>query len=311
MIEKMKTVTLVCLKKDQAAALETLRGLELMHVKPVAFQASRKLADVQRELDSLTRIINMLAQKEPADQTPPEMPAEKLFETIREVNHRMTRAHDEWEQLARIEEQLEPWGAFDPNLLKEIRDSGLDLRLCQASASKLPELPAGVILHEINRILDQVYFAVVSREPLEMELPEVNLSLDRSLTEVRARKKELSEIIRSADAELATLAHAMPALEKHKTELLDDEEFLTAMERMNTEQRLVTLTGYIPVKRTGQLKENAMEHGWAYRLSDPAPDDLDVPTLISTPRWLRVSKPLFDFVGITPDTGNSISVHGS
>jgi len=300
MIEKMQTVTLVCLQKEREAALEALRRLELMHVKPVSFQASRKLIDVQRELDSLNRLINMLAQKEPSEETPPEMAVKDLLEAVRNANHTMMKAQEEWDQLARTEEQLAPWGECDPRLVQSLRDDGLDVRFCQASAVRLPELPDHVMVSEINRVGDQVFFIAVSREPLEMELPEVMLPLERSLAEVRARKAEVSETIREADRKLAELAHGIPELEKYKTKLVDEEDFLTALERMDGGNQLATLTGYIPAKNREKLAESALEHGWAYRITDPDPDDLDVPTLITTPRWLKVSRPLFDFVGITP-----------
>lgn len=300
MIEKMKTVTIVCLKNDQADALAALRDLELMHIKPLVFQPSRKLADVQRELDTLTRLINLLSGKKRSAVPAETLTVNDLIHRVKDLNHTVVRSLEELDQLSRIEEQLEPWGHFDPALLTAIRDSGMDIRFCAAPANRLPEVPARAVRREINRVGDHVYFVIISGEALAGDYPEVTVSFDRSLDDVRRRKEELNETIRAADDALSRLAHAAGMLEKKRIDVLDEEEFLSTLARMNGEDRLTTLTGYIPARAEDRLKRAALENGWAYRITDPDPDDLDVPTLINTPKWLMMSRPLLNFVGITP-----------
>ena len=300
MIEKMKTVSLVCLKNDQENALKQLRELKLMHVKPISVQGSRKLSDVQRELDGLTRMINLLSGKEADEEKPGELDADELIEKVRELNTGITKAQEEWDMLARHEEALIPWGEFDPTLITELRDAGMDVRLCIASSAKIPELPEGAALQEINRIGDMVYFLILSRETLTEELPEALLPMDNSLSQIREQKAKLEEIIEKDEKQLAILANAIDKLEEKKEAVMDDEEFISNMERMGIDESLCTITGYVADKHVEKLKTAAMDHGWALQIDDPAEEDLDVPTMITVPKWLNISKPLFDFVGITP-----------
>ncbi|MCD4655469.1 hypothetical protein K8T06_16235, partial [bacterium] len=180
MIEKMKIVSLVCLEKDKQMALESLRHLELMHVRPVSFQGSKKLAQVQKKLDTINRVINLLEGKNPSEKKPDKLSAEEIVEQVKSLNHKIIKNQEEWDQLTRFEEVLKPWGEFDPGLLESIKTNGLDIRMCVASADKIPELPDGSALTKINKIGDLIYFLVVSDNPIEIELKEVAIPSDKS-----------------------------------------------------------------------------------------------------------------------------------
>lgn len=301
MIEKMKTVSVICLKDDQEMTLNALRELDLLHVKQKSFQASRKLSDVQKELDSLSRVINLLAGMDaPDNATPSDLSAEELVEKIQNLNATIAKSRDEQDQLTRYQEILEPWGTFDPKTLTELRANGIDVRLCSTSATKLPELPDTMAMTEINRIGDQVYFAVVSNGPVEMELPEVILPENWTLPQIAARKSELAQVIEANTNQLQQMAASTEILANHRQHTEDEEEFLATQEQMGIDAELATITGYVPDKTIKTLKAAAMKNGWALQINDPADDDVNVPTMITTPKWLNIAKPLFDLVGITP-----------
>jgi len=300
MIEKMKTVSMVCLEKDRQTALESLRSLKLMHVRPVVFQGSKDLARAQKKLDYISRVINLLEAKKPSDEKPEKISAEEIIEQVRKLNRKIIKSQEEWDQLVRYEELLGPWGEFDAGLIEEIKAGGLYIYLCSSTTDKIPELPSSAALKKINKVNDNIYYIVVSDIPVEVELPEVILPVDMTLKSIKARKKVLTQTISESEQRLAVLAHTMDELKKLQEAAMDDEDLLSNLEGMGRDESLCTITGYVPVKSIKKLKDAAMTNGWALQITEPKDDDTDVPTLITIPKLLQISKPLFDFVGITP-----------
>jgi V/A-type H+-transporting ATPase subunit I len=76
-------------------------------------------------------------------------------------------------------------------------------------------------------------------------------------------------------------------------------EFERARAGMGIEQSLAYLKGYVPVGKVEKLKSTAAEQGWALLIEEPGEDD-QVPTLIKNPPWIRIIKPVFDFLGTVP-----------
>ncbi len=303
MIEKMKTLSLVCLQQDREATLQALRDLEIVQVKPGDFAASETLAEVQRRGENVQRLLNLLAGVTRAKAETGlfnGLEGEALFERVQELSTQTTRCSDEQDTLAREEEQLAPWGDFDQQDLAALKAKGLDVRLCMTLGGRLPELPAHAALQEVRREKDQVWYLVLSSQPLELPLPEVVLPQGKTLEGVRLARAEGRKRLDLLQAQLAEAALVVDRLTDHRLGLSEREEFLTNLEGMGAAGELAWLQGYCPAKAVDALKLAALSRGWALLLEDPAEDDGGVPTLITVPKWLQLSKPLFDFIGIAP-----------
>ena len=69
MIVQMKKLTLLCLAHDRAATLETLRGLGVLHVKPVVQPTGTGLEDAREKAAGLKRLLEAIPAAEGAKPT--------------------------------------------------------------------------------------------------------------------------------------------------------------------------------------------------------------------------------------------------
>ena len=232
MIEKMLKVSLVCQEKDRETTLDALRDLSIMHVKPGEFTPSRKLAEVQRERESMARMVNLLSGYEKVGQgsrAEEGLSAGNVVKRLRELSAASAKATEEIENLSRHEANLEPWGDFDPGLVKTIRSQGLDVRLCRAVPGQMPKLPQSAI-RVIRETKEAVYFLVLSQTPIEQELPEVFLPDDGTLNQVRADLKQARTQWEQSEAEIASFLDCRNTLGAGIEQLQEEEEFLLGIE---------------------------------------------------------------------------------
>ena len=89
------------------------------------------------------------------------------------------------------------------------------------------------------------------------------------------------------------------AILKRFPELRDRIEFEAAKELMQREGHVAVLSGWIPEKRTAELRAAAAKGGWGLLLRDAAKGEMP-PTLIEPPKLFRPVKALFDGLGIAP-----------
>ena len=305
MIEKMLAIDLVCLAEDQEHALIELRELAIVHPTAVRARETADLAKLRKRLEKLTECLRVLSTRKPSESfdystatmdLEPHAMSERVHELIVDVaRHR--EQHEHWR---RAEQNLLPWGAFDPHLVKTLRDKGLHITFCACSGDRLPAVPADAILHVISTGNGRAYFVVIADRELDLELPAVAVPLDMSLGEVRERMAACEREIEEDERELDRMQIFLPKVQHDFQACQERIEYGETLAGMGEAGALTYLCGYAPAEREAQLVAAAREHGWALRFTTPDPEDAQVPTLITVPKWLRVSTPIFDFVGITP-----------
>ncbi len=301
MIEPMKRITVVALKQDQATTLKTLRDLEILHIR-VSNQESAEFAESVREYEELQGTILILNEHKNDDADAGKfagMDLEELTKVAEETLADHEKKTEQLHQLKREHDELLPWGDFDPKTVKQLKAKGVDVRLCIANADQMPEIPEDASINEISREKSTVHFVVISNKPIDIELPEVRLP-KHSLSELSSRVKKTRDEIKALEAKLSKLATQTERLEESLIKLAEDSDYVQARDNLNEEGELEYITGYIPANRKGEIVQMAYRRGWGVLLEDPEEDERDVPTLLRVPKWLKVSKPIFDFVGIRP-----------
>jgi V/A-type H+-transporting ATPase subunit I len=70
---------------------------------------------------------------------------------------------------------------------------------------------------------------------------------------------------------------------------------------MESEDTFSYLQGFLPKNTIDQVKKHAETNGWGYIIEDPAEEDSEnIPTLVKMPKWLKMVKPIFSFMGTIP-----------
>lgn len=302
MIVKMKKITLLCVESERVDALEKLRELGIMHVDHETRVESESVAVSARNLADISKVFNILSgikTKHPAE---PGRTGREVFELADGLIRKQDELKKRIEELKQDIDTLEPWGEFDPETVNTLSADGIHLLFCKTYRDtfkklELPEETAVAIIRDEGK---EVYFLLISREPLDAALyPAVALPQER-LSGLRKQLETVQEENLQIDEQLEKLAASANAVQQYFDEKNFEHEFLTNRDGMVSDGSIAYLSGYIPADELPKLTEAAHKNGWALTADDPAPDDARVPTLIRKPRWVKVIDPLFDFIGITP-----------
>jgi len=302
MIEAMKKVVLVSLDQDRQETLEKLRELEIFHAQ-YGSDESQELNEAVRACDELKSTLYGLQPFLDKDgdagdlaDFSAEQLAAKAISSLRELEQKKQEA----EHLRQILDEIEPWGQFNPSHLKVLEQKGIYVLPCACPKNQIPSLPKGVVFQPLRETSKAIYFLVISDHPLDdVELPAVHIP-ETSPAHLKEMWDKTEQEIAGLQKELRKMASRMPDLQEAFLHRQDVAEFLKTRDSMGKEERLLHLSGYIPARREDDLRKAAHTEGWAFLLTDPEETDRKVPTLITVPKWLEISKPIFDFVGIQP-----------
>jgi V/A-type H+-transporting ATPase subunit I len=306
MIEKMKTVTVVCVNEDRGRTIDQLAGLGVVHVTDVATPQSAELEELTAEREAARRAAALLAATEPAaeeDVATWEAGGEKLAERIMELQEAMRLADDEERHWRDCLEQLAPWGSFSRETIRRIEEGGYEVRLCVGNEKSLPgNVPEGGVMEVVSVRHKQAYYVLVHPAGAEVgeEHEGVFVPPETDVETVRRKIAEAGRRQAEAVAELSRLTRCHDQLEAHIDALEARIGQVRARDGMGDGGRIAYLQGYVPQRRLGDLSAAAGENGWALIDDDVDARDDSVPTLLRVPKWLQVSKPIFEFIGILP-----------
>ncbi len=304
MIVPMKKVTLIVLASEKQAALKDLARLGVLDI-----ESSTVLHSDSDELESLRESRNLLHKglflldKAPGnDKKTKEYTPDKARSLAMETCDLADRIHELQEEELRLRaasDRISPWGDFKPQDIPELREAGMNVRLFEIDVKKLRSLSPEIdyILVNKDKHVARIACVAAPEGPLadlhEFKLPEQSLS-------------EIGTRIREVEKERARMQSSLWAMGKHKhafkqalTELDKRIEFEEANVSMINDGELSHISGFCPEPAVPELKHAAGKHGWALLIEEPGEGD-QVPTLVKNPRWIRIIKPVFDFLGTVP-----------
>lgn len=308
MIVPMKKISLVVLETHRVASLERLREAGLLHVE-VEPAPTDSLQELNQQYQSLQRAISTLESYEAESREETPEPGEPVsnpdvdralefaatigasLETIRELQERIDR-------LDREAQRLEPWGDFDPDGIRELRDKGYDIRLgaLQPQDFGKLEFPHVVVL---SRSKSLVRFLAFAFEGEELPATDYTPLPEKGIARIREEIGELRSQIDEHHRKIRELIAKRGLLEGAATVVSDDLEFERIRSGMPGEEGLSWLTGFAPVEDVDAFKKLASEEGWGILVRDPEPGD-NVPTKVKNPKSVQMVKPVFDMLGTVP-----------
>ena len=300
MIISMKKVTLLCLDSERKQALEALRELSIMHVAVGKNLDSGDLPELNKDLADIARVEYALSERKKKDSGVAILSGKDAFKRAVTLLDSLTECGKQLESLEKEIERLKPWGNFDPEQIRKIRESGISLLLGSASPKNMPEIPDGVSMKIISQNAATAYFILVSDH--EIEIPGFNPVIlpEKPLSVLLAERDEKKQKQAQLNASLDALAASLENIRNYHSELDGRFEFSQTRESMEKSGTIAHLSGYVPVDRIDKLQNAARENGWALLMLDPEEDDQNVPTCIRKPKWLDIMDPLFDFIGVAP-----------
>lgn len=304
MIVPMKKVWVFTTEKSRSDTVERLKDVGVVHVE-LKDVHTEKLVELLQRRQSLERGLQVLPLEVKGEEAPSVMPEDPVArgleaaEELQELQDRLNGLMETADRLLKEKSAAEPWGNFDPDDIRMLREKGIFLRLYAVTPEEYATFPEDAELIVLHRAKQLIRCVAVSRndeevyEPDEYGLPSHSVErLTRLIAENEAARQELQAQIVDRAGYRALLHEAIARLDEQI-------EFDTVHDGMDEEGGIRFLSGYVPEPRADQLRESARRHQWGLLIRDPGEEE-EVPTVIHNSRWIDIIKPLFQFLGILP-----------
>lgn len=304
MIEKMNLTHIVALEQNRDQMVSALRDLGVLHISERC-SADEKINARFSLLQKLSLELSEYAPKEKTAETIlNDDDFEEMFQNTKKALERKAVLEEEKANKLLSVDKISAWGDFDPEKVKELKESGLDFHFYRIDKKELKKL---------NETQDIKYIKLASVDKMDTVAVLGELSSEITATEFLLPEKGISQLkseIKLCETELAeiteTLKNYALQLESYKAALIktqNDAEFSSVKNTAKSQDGLVWLTGYIPVSETEKFVACAKENGWAYQYETVEVDDGFVPTKVKYNKLTSLMKPIFDILGTVPGYG--------
>ncbi|NLE29135.1 MAG: hypothetical protein GX629_05655 [Phycisphaerae bacterium] len=300
MIVKMSKVFIAARSQDREKLLEALRTIGVVHVTPVdptvAVADEKSLSQIR----NIQRAIQVLQNVEPAG-TGPDISA---IDAAHEVLEIQQRTHERQSRLTglyrQLDEVLRNWGEIDLKSFDGLRDAGIEVEFYSVPAELIHEIQAEMVepirelpgRNQLVAVIDRTGKPTLPKEAKVYALPANDPAMLREeAAEIDARMKQDLD-------RLASLRILLPKIKTALVELEQKAEYEIALRSAMGDEDLYAIQGWIPTKDRDRLPTELARAGIDAAVETIAPAEDEVPpTLISSPRWARPIKGLFDVLG--------------
>ncbi len=297
MIVKMQKVTLLCVASGQERTLEALRELGVVHLTHVRRPEGGELDEARNRLAHLRRVLEVLPKHHGHHATSGKA-AEEVVEAAWKLILQRKDLLEDIEALQREQQRLAPFGNFDPAIIRGLAEKDIQVRLYHAGIKHAFTIPEGVVMKELHRTKNDVYFVAIGRGAFEVNAQELRLP-EHSLNVVEKKLAQAQEQLRVAEEQMAACAKDRPVVCALAQSAEDHVRFLEARDGMGTTAPVAYLQGFCPAESVELIRQASKAHGWGLMFSEPAEEE-HVPTLLRNPAWVKPIKAVFDFIGVVP-----------
>ncbi|RKX40683.1 MAG: hypothetical protein DRP64_12320 [Verrucomicrobia bacterium] len=297
MIVKMKKVTLLCVAHDRAATLEALRGLGVLHVKPVVLPAGAGLEQAREKAAGLRRLqeaIPKVADTRPTGRDASTVVAETslLLDARKEQQAKL-------ESLQAEAARVEPFGSFDPVTVNALEKKGVVLKLYRTPAKSGLSLPEGVMARKLAVRKTDAFWVLFADEPFEWTGGEEEPLPAESLAKLREGILRLRDALEVGEKKLQAAAGDSALLRGLLADADAEVKLQEVRAGMGASEAITYVQGFLPAEDIDKVRQTASRNGWGLVIEDPGPKD-DVPVKLKPARWASPIKAVFQGVDILP-----------
>lgn len=303
MIEKMKKLTFLVYHKEYEDFLHRLQDLGVMHVVTgeVDPQQSGAISSYMEQIRQFTALHEnmktLLATAPKSVQF-----ASSIQLNIAESNTLYSELAPRFERLAEMRrretlqltqlKQLEPWGDFDPDLVKkQMEAAGCELQFYMTPTKVFEkEIRNAMPVMAISNSKKNTYFVLVNRGETP-EIPATRLTLPEiSQSKLQADHTTLVQELTKETEVLTLLSQENMAYVEETLRVLNAKmQFDTVKEGTSTAAagHLMVLKGWLPAAKQAELEAAFCNDTTWYEINDPTPDD-DIPICLKNNRFFRL-----------------------
>ncbi|MCP4653067.1 MAG: hypothetical protein GY858_06775 [Candidatus Omnitrophica bacterium] len=299
----MKKVTFMVAANYFVRALELLQKMGVVHLAHTHEPLADGITAIERRIAHIEKALNIFSTTK-SDKQPKQknLDKEKLFSSAKKIIELHARQQDHKQNLNALVKELhwfECWGNVSKTSLSELIAGEVFIKLYNCPKSLFKKLPKDKIIYIIGRDKATLRVVLVSRSQEEaLELQEV-MAPQRKRHSVESKIITTKANLRRINDKLKSLLIYKNAFIKLKEELSKRKEFYQARFGAERREGFCCVGGYCPQDSLEALKEVAKKERWGYLFQEP--DDYEkTPTLIKTPKWIKIINPVFRLMGTIP-----------
>lgn len=295
MISPMTKYSFILLNGEQEGLLEKLQEIGLVDitrsVKPVDGPSGELLRAVEQRkelVQSLGKIVF------PETLQPAPIEGDLTYATAAALDT-LEQLGEQMKALEKEAAAAEPWGAFDPELLRKLSDAGVPVQFHISSAKSFnPEWAQENAVDIVKEADGKVWFVVAGPDTL----PDRVRAPHRSFEAVQQEIAEVQAEIDHEKAILLTAKKRQDEFEAESRERLAKLDLYLAKQAAvpAAENTIVTLVGYAPTENEEAVTK-AIEETGVYYLKDDAQVDDNPPISFRNNKFVRMFEVLTDMYG--------------
>ncbi len=302
MITRMEKLTFLIYHRTYDSFLEQLRELGVVHIAEK--QRGEPDAGLQNALlkrnhyKQLLMKMDALAEKNHDGKCYPDRKADELVEEYDQLQARIQELQQQLPAIDKEMAQMEVWGEFDWNRVKELEKEGWMLKFYQcAEKDFLQEWENDVVV--VRRESGHVYFVTVSHQPMELGLEPLRLPA-LSLSGLKQKRSEVEAQLDRATGELKKFCYTYYNTMLQASLNLQGEIDLMQV-RLNSEAladgAVILLEGWVPVDNVPQVKQLLEEQDIYYEIR-PARKEDNPPVKLRNNAFTRMYEVLTKMYGM-------------
>lgn len=311
MIVPMKKVSLIIMGDKKEETLKKLQKLGMVHIE-ITEGSGERLNELKEQISLLESAVFIAGNKKSTEEK--EITVTEALSVAKEISS-LTEEKKECQAeqvvLNSELERLKSWGDFDPSIIKDLAEKGVDISIYELPKAEYEALGESVKTVRLVENKSSIKCLLVksgleneiitSLNNYKLELPKI------STEEMRQKISELGEKIKSIDEKILSygsytnaLKNAIKACEKE----IEFEVYATGMadEELSDKNKSASIAyfkGYVETENLEKLKETAKSNSWGLLVEDPTEED-DVPTKLKNNKFVSLIYPLTDFLGAVP-----------
>jgi len=298
MIVPMQKVTLLVSRQDRDSALKTLRKMGVVHINIPRSVISEDISRLEEKLNRAEKAFRLVPETEEPGK-PGKESARDIIDDILEIDELRSTLTQRLSELSDMEAWYDRWGKISLEDVKKLAKSGLFIKLYATSRSALEDIPGDAWVFEIGGDKNDVRLVLVAQREDERLPFKEEVFPPMEYKAIREEQGEIEKELKALSKKLWQYTGDVEKIQGYIQSAEKDLKLAKVRDSMAEEGPVLLLEGFIPEEKKDIIKKGADKYGWGYVLETPSEEDLP-PTLIKTPKWVDVIKPVFDFMGTVP-----------
>lgn len=305
MVERMQKLTVLMLRSGHERFLQNLQNLGVVHVEHGEFEETEDLARVRAAIQRYNKVLQSVGPYKRSDAGQRGGLVDDIEVLCREIDDNveaLSALESERERLMKDMKQLEPWGRFDPDMIKQLERLDIRFRFYSMPRARYQKEDFGDLTVEvIDEDGKTVRFVIISRgtdDQLEADYQEERLPLV-DIRELESGLASLDEKIQAQIAVLGDYADKSWQIEHHVSLLTDELEYLLAGVSLVPEAggEVMCLSGFAPMSAIKNLTRFLEESDVVHILEKPGEED-EVPIKLKNRPFSRLFEPITRIFGL-------------